>query len=101
VGARNRLPRDGIREAIGLARQRNQIRREFSRFRHAETLTRAALVDQHRLGHRPAVVDLPDDVGVGDHDVIECLLAEAGVSVNEDDRPDRYTLCRGRDPEPR
>src|SRR6185503_15158086 len=44
--------------------------------------TPAALVEQHRLGHGPAVVDLTDHVIVGELDVGEELLAELGVAVD-------------------
>ena len=40
------------------------------------TAGRVALVPQQRRGDRPAIVDLADDVRVGDHDVVQELLAE-------------------------
>ena len=43
---------------------------------------RVALVDEQAGGHRPAVVDLADDVGGRDRHVVEELLAELHRAVD-------------------
>ena len=58
------------------------------------------LEQQHGLRDRPAVVHRPDDVVVGQLDVVEELLAELGASVDLPDAPDRHALRADRDGEP-
>ena len=94
VGSGQLLPDDRIVESSDLPGQSHEVGCQ-----RAGTLERGAILGsprasleyEHRLGHRPARVDLAESVGIGDHDVVQEFLAELGHFVDLPYGPDGET----------
>ena len=92
VGAGDELADGRVLIPTGSLRERHEVGCELRLLGRiiaaSRTTTRrgAALVDEHGAGHGPALVDLADDVVVGELDVVEELLAEVFAAADLLDR---------------